>query len=140
MRVEKIAREIKRDRAVDDPDYLEDVFLSIESAVRQSLKSRQNLVFESTGLTRYFDKMLENLRRDFHVTTIGIMASLSVCLERVNSRDQRMHINISDRELAMINENVKKKNLQTQFSILNEGKRKNKLAAELATILKLPIR
>ena len=61
IRVEDWAKKIIKNRDVDDKAYLKQVFGSIEKGIRSSLAHKDQLVFESTGLTEYFDEMLERL-------------------------------------------------------------------------------
>jgi len=65
IRVEDWAKKIIKNRDVDDKAYLKQVFGSIEKGIRSSLAHKDQLVFESTGLTEYFDEMLERLKSDF---------------------------------------------------------------------------
>ncbi|MFQ3576442.1 MAG: AAA family ATPase [Cytophagales bacterium] len=132
IRVEDWAKKIKKNRNVDNEAYLKQVFEEIESGIRDSLTDKDKIVFESTGLTEYFDLMLESLRRDFQVTTIGVYADRTTCLERVKSRDQEIHINISDDQILMINEKVRERNFETDFSIINEDKSEKELINEIS--------
>lgn len=132
IRVEDWAKKIKKDRNVDNEAYLKQVFEEIESGIRDSLTDKDKIVFESTGLTEYFDIMLESLRRDFQVTTIGIYADSTTCLERVKSRDQNIHINVSDDQVLMINNQVRERNFETDFLIINEHKSEKELINEIA--------
>ncbi|HRQ49144.1 MAG TPA: shikimate kinase [Agriterribacter sp.] len=132
IRVEDWAKKIKKNRNIDNEVYLKQVFEEIESGIRDSLTDKDKIVFESTGLTEYFDLMLESLRRDFQVTTIGVYADRTTCLERVKSRDQEIHINISDDQVLMINEKVRKRNFETDFSIINEDKSEKELINEIS--------
>src|SRR5690554_2486721 len=132
IRVEDWAKKIKKDRNVDNEAYLKQVFEEIVSGIRDSLSDKDKIVFESTGLTEYFDIMLESLRRDFQVTTIGVYADSTTCLTRVKSRDQEIHINISDDQVLMINEKVRERNFETDFSIINEDKSEKELINEIA--------
>ncbi|ASB49844.1 nucleoside/nucleotide kinase family protein [Alkalitalea saponilacus] len=127
IRVEEWAKRIKKDRNVDNEAYLKQVFEEIENGVRDSLNDKDIIVFESTGLTEYFDIMLESLRRDFKVTTIGVYADRTTCSKRVKSRDQEIHINFSDDQVLMINEKVRERNFETDFSIINEDKSEKEL-------------
>jgi predicted kinase len=131
IRVEDWAKKIKKDRNVDNEAYLKQVFEEIESGIRDSLSDKDKIVFESTGLTEHFDLMLESLRRDFQVTTIGVYADSTTCLKRVKSRDQEIHINISDDQVLMINEKVRERNFETDFSIINEDKSEKELINEI---------
>lgn len=132
IRVEDWAKKIKKDRNVDNEAYLKQVFEEIESGIRDSLGDMDKIVFESTGLTEYFDIMLKSLRRDFQLTTIGVYADSTTCLKRVKSRDQEIHINISDDQVLMINEKVRERNFETDFSIINEDKSEKELINEIA--------
>ncbi|GAB4349027.1 MAG: hypothetical protein OHK0038_28060 [Flammeovirgaceae bacterium] len=132
IRVEDWAKKIKKDRNVDNEAYLKQVFEEIESGIRDTLTDKNKIVFESTGLTEYFDIMLESLRRDFQVITIGVYADSTTCLKRVKSRDQEIHINVSDDQVLMINEKVRERDFETDFTIDNEDKSENELINEIA--------
>ncbi|MBV6478270.1 MAG: hypothetical protein HGGPFJEG_01020 [Ignavibacteria bacterium] len=139
VRVEDWAKQIKRNREVDNESYLKQVFLEIEKGVRQISKGVDNLVFESTGLTVYFDIMLKKLKQDFKVTTIGVYANPKTCLERINNRDQAIHINVSDNQVLMINEKVRERNFNTDFLIKNENKTVKELIDELKNIVAMTL-
>ncbi len=139
IRVEDWAKQVKKDRSIDNDDYLKEVFQVIENGIRDSLKKFDNVVFESTGLTRYFDSMLNNLRTDYKVTTIKINADKDLCMERVRTRDQSIHINVSDNEVEMINNAVAKKMMQTNFEIDNINSTKNELKDQISEIVKMTI-
>lgn len=131
LRVEDWAKEIKRGREIDDETYLSQVFEAIEAGVRDSLESADEIVFESTGLTQYFDQMLENLKKDFLVKTILIEAHSDICLSRVKSRDQSIHIDVSDEQVNMINEKVNERLFQADYRIVNENKSREDLVRDL---------
>lgn len=135
LRVEDWAKAIKRERTVDNDAYVEEVFSVIEVGVRKELEQSDRIVFESTGLTVYFDRMLANLRRDFKVVTIGIKASAETCLARVQTRDKSIHIDVSDARVLEINRQVVERGLVTDFVVENEGKRVEKIKEELKVIL-----
>lgn len=136
IRVENWAKRIKKERAVDNEEYLKQVFEEIEKGIRNCLNETNKLVFESTGLTKYFDRMIQNLSQDFKVTTIGVYADGTTCLERVKSRDRDIHINVSDNEVLMINDKVRERNFVTDFSIINENKLEKELINEIAKIVR----
>ncbi len=136
IRVENWAKEIKRDRNIDDEKYLEEVFETIGKGVKQEANSYDRICFESTGLTLQFDKMLENLRKEFNVVTIKIVCDPEVCIERIKSRDRNIHINVSDNEIKRINAEVIRRNYKTDFKLQNDSKSKNELKKELNMILK----
>lgn len=109
LRVEDIALRVKEDRNFNDSDYVWEVFAAIEREVRNNLKTQNELIFESTGLTEAFDLMLANLKRDFEVALIKIKTDLKNCLERVKTRDNTIHINVSDENVNAINSLAVKK-------------------------------
>ncbi len=139
IRVEDWAKKIIKNRDVDDKAYLKQVFGSIEKGIRSSLAHKDQLVFESTGLTEYFDEMLERLKSDFQVVTIGVFANGTICLERVKSRDQEIHINISDDQVLNINKKVRERNFDTDFAIVNENKSKKSLIKEIGELIEQTI-
>lgn len=137
IHVEDWAKKIIKNRDVDNHEYLQQVFRVIEEGIRDCLtKTKQDaIVFESTGLTEYFDQMLYSLKKDFKVITIGVVANSTICLERVKSRDQEIHINISDDQVLNINKKVQERNLETDFSIVNENKSKKELITEIGKLI-----
>lgn len=137
IRVEDWAKKIKQERAVDNEVYLKQVFEEIETGIRKCLNETDKLVFESTGLTEHFNRMLLSLRKDFRVTTIGINADSNLCLNRVKSRDQTNHINISDDQVNMINEKVRSQDFKSDFSISNQNKSEAEIVKELESIFQI---
>ena len=129
VRVEDIARKVKKNREIEDESYLNEVFTEIESHLRNILKNRTDIVFESTGLTTHFDRMLKNLKQDFRVISIAVKADPELCLKRIKNRDQSIHINVSDNEAIYINSLVRKKNMECNFEINNDGGREEVVSA-----------
>jgi len=139
IRVEDWAKRIKKDRAVNNEDYIRQVFEEIEVGIRNELEANDRVVFESTGLTEFFDKMLSNLKSDFEVVTIGVFAESKLCLERVRTRDQSIHINVSDEQVTMINQKVIEKNMKTDFKILNNDENDD-LLEQIKNIVKMELK
>lgn len=135
LRVEDWAKKVKRERDIDNDSYLKEVFTTIENGVREQLKKQDSIVFESTGLTAYFDAMLSSLQQDFNLVTIGIHADLELCVKRVSERDQSIHIPFSEQEVKDINLQVKEKHIDTDHIINNENKTLDSLKSELRAIL-----
>ena len=135
VRVEDWAKQIKKNRNITDDSYLFEVFSAIESGIREKLKQTDRLVFESTGLTDFFDQMLFNLKESFQINTIQIIADLSTCLNRIKTRDQSIHINVSDDQVNQINQAVLNKKMDTDFQIENKEKPKQQLIDEISIIL-----
>lgn len=134
LRVENWVKALKKVRKIDNESYLREVFQTIEKGVRDELRNEDVITFESTGLTKYFDQMLVSLCNDFIIITVKIVADPELCLQRVNSRDQSIHINVSDKEVKSINEQVIKKNFITDFNIDNNNKNEEELFVELKKI------
>ncbi len=111
LRVEDIALQVKKERQYHDVDYIQEVFQSIEQAVREKLKTVEEVIFESTGLTDAFDQMLLRLQGDYRVVLIQVKTELEECLRRVKTRDQSIHVNVSDEHVRAINLQAASKNL-----------------------------
>ncbi|MBT31966.1 MAG: hypothetical protein CMO01_20090 [Thalassobius sp.] len=135
IRVEDWAKQIKKDRQIDNESYLAEVFSAIEKGIRTTLTECDQLVFESTGLTIYFDQMLSNLKRDYKVVTIQILADPNLCLNRVKTRNQSIHINVSDDQVNAINTQVLQKQFETDFIIDNNQQTEGAIKTMIAEIL-----
>ncbi|WP_420320370.1 hypothetical protein [Flagellimonas sp.] len=135
VRVEDWAIKVKSKRALSDDKYLKEVFEIIEKGVRKELLQVDQIVFESTGLTHYFDEMLVNLKYDFQLVTIKILTNDRLCLKRVKTRDRSIHINVSDEEVEQINQMVLEKNMKCDFEIKNNKKSEKQLIEELKIII-----
>ncbi|MEN8117332.1 MAG: hypothetical protein ABFS16_10155 [Bacteroidota bacterium] len=135
IRVESWIKNIKKGRDVYDEKYIKHSLEMIENGIRQEINKTDKLVFESTGITKYFDRMLESLKEDFRVTTIGIHADSKICLNRVKTRDKTIHINISDNQVITINAKVREKDFTSDFHIDNGAKTNEDLIKELKDIL-----
>ncbi len=94
------------------------------------------LVFESTGLTEYFDEMLLNLQSDFKVITINVDCDPDICLRRVHSRDQSIHIDVSDEEVNEINSARMSEKPDTDFQIFNSEETVDELKTQIKEIIK----
>jgi shikimate kinase len=138
VRVENWVKEIKREREINDESYLKDAFQLIEDKVRNEIMKHRNIVFESTGITQYFDRMRKHLKKDFEVIDIYIRADKELCLNRIKKRDQSIHINVSDKEVNKINDQVRKKNMNALFEIENNEKPLDQLVSDLEKIIKAP--
>lgn len=138
LRVEDWAKSVKRERAIDDASYVKEVFQAIEAGVNQALLKYSAIVFESTGLSDEFDQMLNHLQKKYRVVLIKVKASPNLCLKRVRTRDQSIHINVSDDQVSKINELVLQKSMQTDFVIENDNKSKSALIEEIKAILDDP--
>ncbi|MDN5200247.1 hypothetical protein QQ008_02720 [Fulvivirgaceae bacterium BMA10] len=135
IRVEDWAKRIKRNRDVHDDSYVREVFIAIEKGIVEAIGVLPSLVFESTGLTGHFDRMYSNLCSKFHVVPVAITADPMICVQRVRTRDQSIHIHVSDEEVRDINRLVVQKNLRFPDSIENTNKTKEGLIKEIENII-----
>lgn len=135
IRVEDWINNIKRDRNIYDEEYITKVFQIIEDGIRKELEVSETICFESLGLSDQFDKMVENLGRQFRLTTIKILCDSEQCIERIRLRDKSVHISISDEQIREVNTMVVKRNYKTNYEIWNKIPDKNYLMEELKKIL-----
>ena len=137
VRVEDRVTNVRKERNLDDPEYISDAFYIIEEGVRNALENVDQIVFESTGITLNFDLMLSSLKQDFKVTTIKIIAEPEICMDRVRTRDQSMHINVSDEKVKEINAAVELKRFRADYSIENSNKMLKDLLMEIRKIMEI---
>lgn len=135
IRVEDWAKAIKKSRNSIDGEYVSEVFQTIENGIRKSMVHYPSVVFESTGLTPHFDRMLNRLQADFQVLTIGVKASTKICMERIQTRDAAIHIPIPLAQIESINKQVVKKNVQTAYTIENNNESTVALIEKIEEIL-----
>ena len=135
LRVEDWAKHIKKGRSIHDESYLKEVFATIENGVRVQLQEHQSIVFESTGLTHYFDQMLNSLKKDFKMIVIGVLADLKLCTARVRTRDRQIHIDVSEEQLMEINKQVVSNMMATDHIVSNDNKPVHSLIRELGIIV-----
>jgi shikimate kinase len=136
VRVEDIAKKVKKARSLYDESYHNEAFNQIEFHLREVLENTKSVVFESTGLGSAFDRMLNSLKRDYKLFTIGIKADPDLCLERITNRDQSTHINVSDEDVIHINYLVRENNFAYDFELNNNGSREA-LVSGLETIFEM---
>ncbi len=101
--VEAIALRLKNERNYDNDTYILEVFEAIEKAVRKCLQQKDEVIFEATGLTDAFDKMLLQLQADFNVKLIKIITKSEICLDRVKTRDNTQQIKMADSDILAMN-------------------------------------
>ena len=135
IRVEDWVKAMRENRKVDNSNYIKEAFGVIEKGIIQILEDTNSLVFESTGLTGYFDKMLSKLKSLAKVILIKVSAHAETCLERVKSRDQKIHINVSDEQVNHINQMVAEKEFDFEFEIDNNLKTQEELVEIIRKIV-----
>lgn len=135
LRVESWVKDLKKDRAISHEGYLAEVFNTIEVGVRKALDEHDQVVFESTALTKQFESMFQSLKADFAMTTIGVWATQSKCMERIRSRDQSIHIQVSEEEIRAINSMAADRVAKTDFKIDNSEATVDELVGNLKEIV-----
>lgn len=135
VRVEDWAKELKGSRDVTDKSYIDEIFRLIEGRLTEKMEQTESLVFESTGLTDSFDRMLHNLQQKFRVVLIKVEADDSLCLDRVKTRDQSIHVNVSDEQVNMINSLVRQKEFDFDYAINNSNVLKEELLDKVEIII-----
>jgi shikimate kinase len=135
LSVENLVKDIKKDREVTNELYRIEAFAVIENNVREFLSENSSVIFESVGVTHQFDTMLESLKEDFNVITIGIKTDPNLCLERFRTRDSSNHVNLSVEEVKMINSAFYNKNMRMDFIIDNNNKSADEIIAVLDNII-----
>lgn len=135
LRVESWVKDLRKDRAISREGYLTEVFNTIEAGVRKALEENDQVVFESTALTKQFETMFESLKHDYAMTTIGVWATHIKCMERIRSRDQSIHIQVSEEEIRAINSMVVDRAAKTDFKLENNDATAVELVVNLKEIL-----
>lgn len=136
IRVEDWVKGLKKDKDFSDEAYIREVFQVIEAGIVKELEDKQNLVFESTGYSEHFDRMLANLKMNYRVVLVKIRAGNDLCLQRVKSREQSIHIPYSDADILAINELVATKILTSDFEIDNNSASPAELEQAIAAMLR----
>lgn len=112
------------------------MFEYIEHIVRVGLNDANEVAFEATGVTEYFDTMFSNLKKDYDVVTIGVFVDNNVCIERIKSRNKEKHFKVSDQQIEMINRLAREKQIRTDYVIENnECKEREVLIEEIKRII-----
>ncbi|NAS13673.1 ATP-binding protein [Poritiphilus flavus] len=135
IRVEDWAREIPKPDGGYTEEYLSEVFSTIENGIRVELEKHNQVCFESTGLSSHFDAMYNSLKQSFKVITIGIKASDTLCLQRIQARDSSIHIPVSETDIQKINTLVRERAIPTDHTLVNEDTSERELIQELDLIL-----
>jgi shikimate kinase len=121
LRVEPIFLENMRRSHLTGTALDEEGYSRVLAAVDSVLSRESLVIIESTGASDAFPAFLQALRSRYEVTLVSIRAPLERCLERVRSRDQAMHIPVSDDRVAEINARAAAVRLEWDLEIDNGG-------------------
>lgn len=121
---------------INDKFNQKQIFEYIEHIVRVGLNDANEVAFEATGATEYFDTMFYNLKKDYDVVTIGLLVDSNVCIERIKNRNKEKHFKVSNQQIEMINKLSREKQIRTDYVIENnECKEREVLIEEIKRII-----
>lgn len=98
----------------------EDGWALVESAIDDSLKHTNIVIIESLGGSQGFERLRCNLERKYTLRYVRIVASLTVCLERVRTRNSRDHIPVSEENVEAYNRIAAEVTLPWDFELRND--------------------
>jgi shikimate kinase len=104
LRVEGIWQKLKSERSDSNwADYLRTGKMRCVEAIKPEPSTTGSVVVESTGFQDAFDDYVAEMRAMAQVILVRIQAKPQTCLERVKTRDQSLHLNVSDEMVSSIN-------------------------------------
>jgi shikimate kinase len=103
LRVEPIFQEVQRNSTATGTARDAEGYGRVLEAVAEALAAHDLVVLETTGASPALPLFLEGLRGLGRVRLVAVRAPLDRCLERVRSRDQSVHIPVSDQRVTEIN-------------------------------------
>lgn len=121
LRVEPIFLENIRTSRLTGAALDAEGYAKVVAAVDTELSTAACLFIEGTGAADAFPAFLDTLRARYEVLLVSIRAPLDTCLERVHSRDQSVHIPVSDDRVSEINQRAAKVRLAWDLEIDNGG-------------------
>tara|TARA_Y100000310_G_C20151795_1_gene565098 strand:- start:57 stop:548 length:492 start_codon:yes stop_codon:yes gene_type:complete len=117
FRVEDVWLSIKTNKI--DKEYLEKGFSLVEKEIDKQFKKINKLIIESTAAFDYFKIFLKKLESKYNIKLIQVKTPLDLCLDRIKSRDQSIHIPVSDDRIQEINS--KAVNVKFDFDLIIEN-------------------
>lgn len=138
LRVEDIFLKIKTDDPLKDQNYISAGFKKVEDEIRKQLLLNDQISFESTGIAPQFREMVQRLNLDFCIKMIKIETDPALCMERIRTRDQSVHIFVSDDQIIEINKRAMEISLNIDLVILNNDKSDDALIQEFEINLLKP--
>src|SRR5512141_852626 len=81
----------------------QDGWMEVERAVDAMLENHERVMIESLGAGERFPGFLSSLQSRYAVKLIRVLADSDTCLERVRTRNQAEHIDVSDEQVAEYN-------------------------------------
>lgn len=121
LRVEPIFLENLRKSRLAGTALDEEGYAKVLAEVASVLSHESRVIIESTGASEAFPAFLNALRSSYQVTLVSIRAPLERCLERIRSRDQQLHVPVSDDRVAEIDARAAVVRLPWDLEIDNGG-------------------
>jgi shikimate kinase len=121
LRVEPIFLETTRGSQLTGTALDAEGYARILAEVDSALSRERRVAIESTGASEAFPAFLQALRSRYAVKLVAVRAPLDRCLERVRSRDQSVHIAVSDERVTEINARAGEVRLAWDLEIDNGG-------------------
>jgi len=101
FRVEDVWIKLKEDRF--SHSYIQKGYLKVEKEIHQKFKETNRLIIETTAADNESIKFINRLKNYYLVKLIKVSASPETCLKRIKTRDQSIHVLVSDERLEEIN-------------------------------------
>lgn len=121
LRVEPIFIENMKTSKLTGKARDEEGFLKVLAEIDSLLSQKDTITIESTGASGFFPSFLDSLRKKYSVRLIAVRTPLNRCLERVKTRDQSIHIPVSDDRVNEINAIASRVQLPWDLEIDNSG-------------------
>ncbi|MBE9512019.1 MAG: shikimate kinase [Bacteroidetes bacterium] len=128
FRVEDVWLKLVKEQFSDA--YIQKGFSLVEQELDEKLKKTDRIIIESTAAHEEFHNFLARLRKKYNIKLVKISAPLDLCLNRTISRDQTIHIPVSDNRVEEINRKAFSVDLPFDLVIEND-KRTDKEIVEI---------
>lgn len=121
VRVEPVFLAIHDTLGSSHPDYERHGFEAVRHELLTALGQQETVSFESTGASRYFLWLIQELRRSATVLPVRVLADDGQCLARIHRRDATAHVPVSDDRIAQINRLARAVDMPWAAEIDNRG-------------------
>ena len=100
--------------------YIQKGFSQVEQEINYRFSGTNKLIIETTAAHEESLNFIARLKKRYEVKLIKIKASPEICLRRIKSRDQSIHIPVSDDRIEEINSKSNSTDLPFDLVIDNE--------------------
>ena len=139
IRVEELWLSLSRETESRGEDFVAEGFRRQEELLLRELSQHPAACFESTGTTPQFAALLKRLSTHAQVFLVHVLADPDLCAKRVRSRDQSIHVDVSDSRVREINAEASRVTYPWALEIENgEGSDAMASARLIASRLALP--